>query len=184
VLQLVTPVMQVLGLVAQAALAVQALHTPAPEQTWLLPHEKPAARGAPSTQTWAPVAHEVTPTAQALGLPTQACPAVHDTQLPVPLQTCATPQLTPAAVLLPSRHWVEPLAHEVRPCLHEPPGLLLQLWFATHAPQKPLPSQTWLAPQVMPAPRLLPSTQVAAPVVQAMTPARHAEGLPEQMDPA
>ncbi len=182
--QLVTPVMHGLGLVAHEVFDVHALHTPVPEQTWLGPQVMPAARAAPSTQVWLPVVQLVMPTAHALGLPTHAWPAEHATQLPEPLQTWPTPHETPAVVAAPSTHWVAPLVHEVTPCLQAPPGLLLQLWPATHAPQKPLPSHTWPAPQLRPAVRLAPSTQVGEPVVHEMVPARHADGLPEQVAPA
>ena len=43
--------------------------------------------GAPSTQTDWPVVQDVTPFRQTDGLPVQAIPAVHGTQVPVPLQT-------------------------------------------------------------------------------------------------
>jgi hypothetical protein len=165
-------------LVEQTAFEVQALQTPVPEHTWFVPQEMPGARAVPSTQICAPVAQLVTPIAQALGLPTQAWPAPHATQLPVLLQTWPAPHATPAVAAAPSTHWVTPPVHEVTPCLHVPPGLLVQLWPAMHAPQKPLLSHTLFEPQLVPAPRLLPSTQAGAPVMQEIMPARHNDGLP------
>ena len=44
--------------------------------------------------------------------------------------------------------------------------MFVQLWFAVHAPQLPLPSQTWLVPQLTPPILLLPSAQAIAPVAQ------------------
>jgi len=40
----------------------------------------------------------------------------------------------------------------------------VQLWPAVQLPQLPLPSQTWLVPQLVPPILLLPSAQVIAPV--------------------
>jgi hypothetical protein len=56
-------------------------------------------------------------------------------------------------------------------------GLLAQAVPAVHAPQKPLPSQTWLAPQLVPALFGVESTQVWAPLPHEVMPVRHAVGL-------
>jgi hypothetical protein len=50
-----------------------------------------------------------------LGLPVQAPPAVHDTQLPEPLHTMLVPQPVPAVLGLPSTHVIAPVVHEVVP---------------------------------------------------------------------
>lgn len=79
----VMPALHGFGLVLHAAPAVHeaqvpALHTLFAPQLW--PFGWSAAE---STQVCAPVAHEVTPTLQGVGLPVQALPAVHATHAPV-----------------------------------------------------------------------------------------------------
>lgn len=50
-----------------------------------------------------------------LGLPVQAPPAVHDTQLPEPLQTMLVPQPVPPVLGLPSMQVMAPVVQEVVP---------------------------------------------------------------------
>jgi hypothetical protein len=50
-----------------------------------------------------------------LGLPVQAPPAVHETQVPEPLQTMLVPQPVPADLGLPSTQVMPPVAHEFAP---------------------------------------------------------------------
>jgi len=65
------------------------------------------------------------------------------------------------------------------------PGLPEQLCPWVHVPQNPNPSQTWFEPHDTPAMMLpVPSTQVGAPVVHAMTPLLHCDGLPLHPLPA
>ena len=53
-----------------------------------------------------------------------------------------------------------------------------------HAPQVPLPLQTMLVPQAVPAALAVPSMQVIAPVAQDVVPFRQTPGLPVQALPA
>ena len=65
------------------------------------------------------------------------------------------------------------------------PGLPEQLAPVVHMPQKPLPSQTWLDPQDVPAMTfVVPSTQVIAPVLHEVVPFLHEDGFPVQDVPA
>lgn len=50
--------------------------------------------------------------------------------------------------------------------------MLLQAVFGTHAPQLPVASQTWPAPQLVPAVLLLPSTHRTTPVEHSVMPFR------------
>jgi hypothetical protein len=54
----------------------------------------------PSTQVWAPVMQEVTPSLQAFGLVVHATFAVQGTHMAVPLQTMLVPQLEPASLCM------------------------------------------------------------------------------------
>jgi len=67
--QEVVPFLQMLGLVVQAAPAVQAPQVPEPLQTMLVPQLTPAALLPPSTQVIAPVEQEDVPSLQLFGLP-------------------------------------------------------------------------------------------------------------------
>jgi len=77
--------------------------------------EAPFVLLPPSMQVIRPVAQEVTPTLQALGLVVQATPAVQATQAPASLQTMFAPQLVPAGLcaLLPQTR--VPVAQLVMP---------------------------------------------------------------------
>lgn len=123
------------------------------------------------------------PVLQALGLPVQELPAVHEMQPPVPLQTRFTPQLVPPAFEVPFTHIDAPVVHEATPLI-QGFGLPVQLCPMEQVPQNPFPSQTWFVPQVVPPPRLPPSVQVGAPVVQETTPALHCDGFPPHDAPA
>src|ERR1051325_2727897 len=118
-----------------------------------------------------------------LGLPVQVPPGVQETQVPAPLQTMLVPQPVPAALLPPSMQLIAPVVQEVVPFLH-------MLGVVVHAPpavqltHMPLPSQTWLVPQPVPAALLPPSMQVMAPVMQVVVPFLHAVGLPVHDWPA
>ena len=87
-----------------------------------------------------------------------------------------TPQLVPALVFAPSVQVVAVPLQVVLPCLHGL-GLPVQVWFATHAPQKPLPSHICPPVQVAVAGFAEPSMQADAPVVQEVTPLRQIDGL-------
>ena|SRR6478735_7101966 len=72
VVQDVVPFLQMFELVVHAAPAVHATHVPEPLHTRFMPQVVPAAVLPPSMHVIAPVAHEVVPTLQLVGLP------VHD----------------------------------------------------------------------------------------------------------
>jgi hypothetical protein len=181
--QLTIPVLHAVGFVEQFALGVQAAQVPLLSHTMLAPQLVPPILLPPSTQVWAPVAQEVTPFLQALGLPVQGWPALHAMQAPPASQTMPTPQVVPAARFVPSVQVVALPLHIVVPCLHAP-GLPVQLWFAMHTPQKPLPSQFGPPGQVAVFGLLEPSMQVDAPVVQEVMPFRQTDGLVVQAEPA
>jgi hypothetical protein len=143
--------------------------------------------GVPSMHAWAPVVQAVMPFLQIDGLVVQAVPAVHETQVPLPLQTWLLPQVVPAAVLPESRQRGAPIVQSTTPVLHGAPGFMLQALPASHATHCPLPLQTMFEPQAAPAPTLSPSAQpeVAVPIPQVTTPSLHAPpGLVVQTVPA
>lgn len=182
--QLVMPVLHAVGLVAQFAFAVQAMQPPGvPLQTRLVPQVVPAGSLASSTQVWAPVAHDVVPVLQVPVLVEQLCAAAHATHAPALLQTVPTPQLAPAARFAPSMQVVAAPLQLVVPCL-QAVGLPVQLWLATHAPQKPLPSQIWPPVQAVVDDFGVPSMHADAPVTQEVTPLRQIDGLVVQDVPA
>ena len=95
---------------------MQVPQNPFPSQTWLDPHDVPAVTlPVPSTQVGAPVEHETMPLLQDDGFPLQPLPAVHETQVPEPLQTMLVPQPTPGDLLLPSLHVIAPVEQDVLP---------------------------------------------------------------------
>ena len=183
VMQEFVPFLQMLGLPLQEPPAVQAMQVPFPSQTMLVPQLVPPILLLLSAQVWAPVAHEVVPYLHAFGLAVHGWPALQAAQVPLPLHTIPTPQLVPAALFAPSAQVVAVPEQVVVPCLHGV-GLPVQLWFATHAPQKPLPSHSWPPVQVAVAGLGVPSTQVDAPVTQEVTPFRQIDGLVVQAVPA
>ena len=85
--QVVVPFLHGLLLPVQVWFAMQAPQKPLPSHSW--PPVQVAVGGLfmPSMHTEAPVVHEVTPLRQTDGLFVHAIPAVHGTQVPVPLQT-------------------------------------------------------------------------------------------------
>jgi hypothetical protein len=180
----VVPFLHAVGLPVQDWPAVQATQAPEPLQTMLVPQLTPGALLVSSRQVDAPLAHDVRPFLQALGLAVQEIPAVHDTQAPEPLQTMLVPQLVPAILAVPFTHVADPVEHDAMP-LKQIPGLPEQLAPAVHVPQNPLPSQTWFDPHDVPAMTFVaPSTQAMAPVAQEVVPFLHGDGLPVQDCPA
>jgi len=178
------PILQMLGLVEQAWPAVQATQVPEPLQTMLVPQPTPGDLLVSSTHVIAPVAQEVAPFLQALGLPVQEMPTVQATHVPEPLQTMLAPQPVPPAFGVPFTHVDAPVEHDAMP-LEQGFGLPEQLAPAVHVPQNPLPSQTWFVPHGVPPMTLaVPSTQVGAPVVHERMPLLHADGLPPHAPPA
>jgi len=141
VAQEVVPFLQMLGLVVQAAPAVQETHVPEPLQTRFIPQVVPAAVFPPSTQVWAPVVQEVVPFLQVVGLPVHDWPAVHATHIPVPLQTMLVPQLTPGDLLVPSAQVMLPVVQAVVP-FRQTLGLPVHDWPEVQATHEPEPLQT------------------------------------------
>src|SRR4029079_1064861 len=174
--QLTMPVLHAVGFVEQFALGVQVLQAPLPSQTMLVPQLAPPVLLPPSTQVCAPVAPDVTPFLHAFALVVQGWPAPHAAQVPLPSHTMPTPQLVPAAVFAPSVQVVALPLQVVFPCLHAV-GLPVQLWLATHAPQKPLPSHICPPVQVAVFGLGVPSMQVDAPATHDVTPLRQTDGL-------
>ncbi len=180
--QLVMPVLHALGLLVQAAPAVQAAQAPAASHTKPEPQAVPGVFWVALVQTSEPVAHEVRPLKQGLGLVTQAVPVVQLTHAPA-LQTWSTPQALPGGRSAPSVHTAVPPAHEMTPAL-QTLGLLVHALPVVHTPQKPLLSQTWPAPQLVPAILAALSMQLEVPVTQVVTPSRQLEGLVVHAAPA
>jgi hypothetical protein len=104
-------------------------------------------------------------------------------QPPPPSQTLPTPQPVPAGVFAPSVQVVMLALQLVFPCL-QAVGLPVQLWFAMHTPQNPLPSHIGPPGQVAVLGLLVPSMQTDAPVSHEVTPFRQADGLVVQAVPA
>ena len=154
--------------------AEQATQLPAPLQTWLVPQAVPAALFAASAQTSAPVAHEVEPVRQTLGLVPQLVPEVHATHAPVASQTRLVPQPVPTDFWVPLTHVVVPAEQDVVPLKHAALGLPPHACPAVQVPQKPAPSQTCPAPHRVPPALGEPSAQTALPEPQATTPLAHA----------
>ena len=175
----VAPSLQVVGLVVQETPAVQATHAPA-LQTWFVPQTVPFGSLPASRQTELPVAQEVEPVRQKVGLVAQAWPATQVTQAP-PLQTWSVPQTVPSGSLPASTQTELPVAQEVVP-VRQKVGLVAQAWPATQATQTPA-LQTWSVPQPVPfAFGSGPSTQ-AGPLAQERTPCWQTPGFPAQASP-
>ncbi len=174
-----------LGLVVHATLAVHVTQLPPGLQTWLVPHTVPGLRLPESMHVCAPVVHAVTPVLQpGFGLVMHAWLATQATQLPAELQTRSGPQPVPAVRLVESTQRVLPVEQSMTPALHGAPGFELHEVPAVHMPQKPLASQTWLEPHIVPAALGVPSVQVCAPVAHDVTPLRQAGlGLVVQLPP-
>jgi hypothetical protein len=102
-------------------------------------------------------------TQAAWGFVPHACPTAQIVHWPFVLHTWLVPQLEPAALAAPSTHVCAPVAHDVTP-LEQRFGLPVHDEPAVQATHAPLPSQTWLVPQAVPADRLPKSRQTDAPV--------------------
>ena len=158
--------------------AVQATQAPLLTQAWLVPQVVPADRLPKSRQTGAPVWQLTMPVLHAPGFVVQLALGVQLAQVPLPSQTMLVPQLVPPGLLDPSAQLIAPVAQDVTPVLHAFP-LPVQVWPELQAMQAPLPSQTIPTPQLAPAARSAPSTQlfvvphVALPCLQGL-------GLPVQ----
>lgn len=184
VVQLVIPVLHGFGLVVQFVFAAQATHVPVALHTMLVPQLDPGPLLLfVSAQVGAPVVHDVVPALQGLGLVAHDWPAAQATHAPPPSQTWPTPQFVPALRFVPSPQLVVLPPQLVVPCLHAV-GLPLQLWPATHAPQKPLPSHICPPVQGVVDDLGVPSTQTSAPVTHDVTPFRQIDGLVVHAVPA
>ena len=175
VLQPLTPVKHLLGLVVQAVPAVHATHVPEPLHTIPDPQPVPADLLLPSTHVIVPVEHAVMPFLHAeLGFVVHASPAVHEPHIPEPLHTIPEPQLVPADLLLPSMQVIAPVEHDVVPFLHAAFGFVVHELPAVQVRHAPVPLHTMLAPHWVPAALLVPSMHVVAPVAQDVVPFLHA----------
>jgi len=159
----VVPFLQMLGLVVQVLPPVQPTQLPLPLHTRLLPQLVPAALLEPSVQVIDPDEQDVEPFLQMFGLPVHVWPAVHATHIPPPLQTRLVPQLMPGALLPPSVQVMAPVEQVVVP-LRQAFALPVHDWPGVQATQPPLPLQTMLLPQLVPAVFAVPFTQVDMPV--------------------
>jgi hypothetical protein len=95
-------------------------------------------------------------------------PAVHETQLALPLQTMLVPQLVPGDLAPLATHCEAPVAHEVAPFWQGSVG-----WHgvpAVQATQVPVLLQTWLLPQVVPVALVPLATHTDTPVAQDVAP--------------
>jgi hypothetical protein len=172
-----TPSLQALGLVEQLAPAVHATHAPELLQTSFVPHVVPAPRFvAASRQRSTPVEQSVTPFLHGVGFVVQLAPAVHALQAPSESQTSFVPQLVPALFVASSTHVAAPEPQLSLPVL-QGVGFVVHADPSTHAMHPPLPSHTLPVPQVVPAPRGVPSPQVGAPLEQSVTPFLQAVGF-------
>jgi hypothetical protein len=153
-------------------------------QTWLLPQAVPAGNGVPSPQTGAPVEQLTRPLAHAFGFVVQPAPSVQGTHCPLALHTEPAPQLEPTARAAPLTQLVPrpPSPHAVTPT-RQGSGLPAQPLPATHAPQKPCPSQSCAPLHAVPASFGPRSRQVLTPVAQEVCPKRHSEGFVPQPCP-
>jgi hypothetical protein len=172
-LQVVLPCLQAFMLPVQLWFATHTPQNPLPSHVGPPGHEVVLDLGDPSMQTDAPVSQDVMPLRQTAGLPVQVIPAVHGTQVPLPLQTWLVPQVDPAGVLPESRQTGAPVLQSMTPVLHGAPGFVLQALPASHVTQVPVPLHTMFEPQPVPAPTLSPSRQPEADP-QVITPSLHA----------
>jgi len=174
-LHIVLPCLHAVGLPVQLW---SAMHTP---QKPLPSHIGPPGQvavlglGVPSTQVEAPVTHDVTPFLQTDGFVVHAWPAVHETQVPVPLHTWLVPQVVPADVLPLSMHFGAPVVQSVTPVLHGAPGLVVHALPSSHITHWPLPLHTMFDPHEVPALTSSPSMQPEDDdIPQETTPSLHA----------
>ena len=159
---------------------MQALQAPLPSQTMPAPQPVPADRLPKSRQTGVPVKQLVMPVLHGEGLPVQFAFAAHAAQVPEPLQTMPAPQLVPPGLVASSAQVDTPVEHDVVPVL-QGFGLPVHACPAAHAPQAPEPLQTMPTPQLVPAVRFAPSTQVVVLPLQLVVPCLHGLGLPVQL---
>jgi hypothetical protein len=157
------------GFVAQELPAVHAMQVPAPLQTMFVPQLAPAALLVASMQDITPVAHDVVPFLQTLGLVLHPLPAVHPPQIPM-LQTRFVPHVVPFATFPVSAQTGTPVTHEVAPVLQ---------WFAgwqpapvVHGPHEPL-LQTMFIPHDVPLARFRPVSEHVIIGEQVWVPAWH-----------
>jgi hypothetical protein len=145
--------------------AVHAEHAPS-SQTAFVPQVVPFVATPVSKQADVPVAHDVTPVWQALGV--HALPATHPTHVP-PLHTSFVPHDVPFASAVPSSvHTGTPEVQEVDPVWQAFVGV--QVAPVVHALHAPL-SQTSFVPQEVPLVAAIPvSVQADAPVVHDVIP--------------
>ena len=113
----VVPTLQGLGLVVHMRPGVHAVHVPALQKRFVVPHVDPSARFVPrSVHVAPPVAQDCVPLWHALA-GVQVPPLEQGTQVPA-LQTIPVPQVVPAALFPLSTHTDEPVAQDVAPVLH------------------------------------------------------------------
>jgi hypothetical protein len=160
----------------QAEPATQPTQAPTASQTWAEPQAVPGLASARvSTQVWAPVVQEVTPTWHG-SVGTQAFQGWQALHCPPPLQIPGAP---PAAtqVTVPAATGAPPW--QAGPPLHESVPLPwarqtfsgVQAVPGAQATQAPAASQTWPVAQVVPGLARVPvSAQVWAPVAQVVRP--------------
>ena len=152
----------------QAAADVHGPHVPEALQTMFVPQLVPAARFRVVSeqvivgeQDWVPAWHGFA------GV--HASPAVHIMQVPV-WQTMFVPHVVPLATLPDALQTGTPVVHAFAPVLQGIP-VTAQLEPTVHGPQTPLPLQTMLGPQLVPAVAFtFRSVQTGAPVEQASIP--------------
>ena len=165
----VVPVLQAPGLVAHGCPLAQAPHTPAPSQTMPTPQLMPAVRFGPSTQVVGPLAQLVIPCLHAVGLPVHVWPATQAPQNPLPSHIGPPGQVAVAGLGVPSMQVDAPVVHDVTP-FRQIDGFVVQASPPVHDTHSPVPLQTRLVPQVVPAAVLPESRHLGAPVAQSITP--------------
>jgi hypothetical protein len=180
----VTPVLHAPVLVEHDCPPAQATQAPALSQTMPTPQLVPAARFAPSTQVVALPEQLVTPCLHAVGLPVQVWLATQAPQNPLPSHSWPPVQVVVLGLGVPSMQVDAPVTHEVTP-LRQIDGLVVQAVPAVQETQVPVPLQTWLVPQVVPAGVVPESMHFGAPPAQSITPVLHgAPGFMVQALPA
>jgi hypothetical protein len=169
----VVPVWQRLPPGWQARPPWQVVHIPL-SQTSLVPHVAPLPRVMTFwVHAGRPDAHEIVPVWQVFPPGLHAIPAEQATQVPA-LQTMSVPQGVPSETFWGCVHVDTPVAHDVVPSWQRlPPGLHPEP--AVHMTHAPVPLQTSLVPQGVPALALRPvSVHVALPAAQTVVPVWHA----------
>ena len=184
VAQDVVPVLQAFELVVHACPGAHATQPPLPLQTIPTPQLVPAARFIPSAQVVALPLQVVVPCLQAVGLPVQLWPATQVPQNPLPSHIWPPVHIAVGGLAVPSMQTDVPVVQEVMP-LRQIDGLAVQVCPAVQDAQVPIPLQTWLVPQFVPAAVFPASRQRGAPIAQSTTPVLHgALGLVVQAWPA